>query len=120
MNGFSFRYGPEVLSGPGTATGLAALLPPGPLLFVTDTQVRALGLIDPVLESLGGREITIFDALQRMSIAAGMPQRLREVGVETGDLDHLARDAMLQTRLLRNNPCPIVEADARRLHEAAL
>jgi alcohol dehydrogenase class IV len=31
----------------------------------------------------------------------------------------LAREAMKQERLLVNNPCPITEADARRLYEAA-
>jgi alcohol dehydrogenase class IV len=40
--------------------------------------------------------------------------------VSAGDLDLLAREAMRQERLLINNPCPISEADARRLYEAAL
>ena len=35
-------------------------------------------------------------------------------------LDLLAAEAMKQERLLVNNPCPIIEADARRLYEAAL
>ena len=35
-------------------------------------------------------------------------------------LDTLAADAMVQERLLRNNPRPIAQADARRLYEAAL
>lgn len=51
---------------------------------------------------------------------AGLPQRLREVGVTSEHLDLLAREAMKQERLLVNNPCPITEADARRLYEAAL
>jgi alcohol dehydrogenase class IV len=51
---------------------------------------------------------------------AGVPRRLSEVGVSAGDLDLLAREAMKQERLLINNPCPIGEADARRLYEAAL
>jgi alcohol dehydrogenase class IV len=58
--------------------------------------------------------------LARLSRAAGLPQRLRDVGVEAAHLDMLASEAMKQERLLVNNPCPITEADARRLYEAAL
>ena len=50
----------------------------------------------------------------------GLPQRLHEVGVGPEHLDLLASEAMKQERLLVNNPCPISEADARRLYEAAL
>ncbi len=52
--------------------------------------------------------------------ACRRPQRLSEVGVTAADLDLLASEAMKQERLLVNNPCPITEADARRLYEAAL
>jgi alcohol dehydrogenase class IV len=55
-----------------------------------------------------------------LSRASGLPQRLGDVGVEAGHLDLLAAEAMKQDRLLVNNPCPITEADARRLYEAAL
>jgi alcohol dehydrogenase class IV len=51
---------------------------------------------------------------------AGVPLKLSEVGVRASDLDLLAAEAMKQERLLVNNPCPIGEADARRLYEAAL
>lgn len=79
-------------------------------------------IVDPSLQALGmqGRAAGLIEAVRRMSVQAGMPQRLRDVGVGTSDLDRLAGDAMLQTRLLRNNPCPIEEPDARRLYEAAL
>ena len=50
----------------------------------------------------------------------GVPQRLCEVGIGPEHLDLLASEAMKQERLLINNPCPISEADARRLYEAAL
>jgi alcohol dehydrogenase class IV len=79
-------------------------------------------ILDPALEPLGtqARAAGLIVRLRALSEAAGMPQRLREVGVARGDLDGLAADAMLQTRLLANNPCDIAEADARRLYEAAL
>ena len=58
--------------------------------------------------------------LTRLARQAGLPDRLRQVGVTAEHLDMLAREAMKQERLLVNNPCPITEADARRLYEAAL
>ncbi len=58
--------------------------------------------------------------LTRLARGAGLPERLRQVGVTSEHLDILAREAMKQERLLVNNPYPITEADARRLYEAAL
>jgi alcohol dehydrogenase class IV len=60
------------------------------------------------------------ETLSALSHAAGVPQRLSEVGVGPEHLDLLAAEAVKQERLLINNPCPIGEADARRLYEAAL
>ncbi|HEX8442248.1 MAG TPA: iron-containing alcohol dehydrogenase [Allosphingosinicella sp.] len=82
-----------------------------------------LGLVlDPSLAGQG-RQAQARGLIERLSAlgrAAGVPQRLSEVGVTAADLDMLAREAMKQERLLVNNPCPITEADARRLYEAAL
>jgi alcohol dehydrogenase class IV len=66
MKPYSFFYGPRVSSGPGTAERLAELLPPGPCLFVTDAQIRALGLADAALATLreAGVEARIFDAVE--------------------------------------------------------
>lgn len=79
-------------------------------------------IVDPSLGGLGrqAQASGLVEALRSMSIAAGMPQHLRDVGVGVQDLDQLATDAMLQERLLRNNPAPILWQDARRLYEAAL
>ncbi len=79
-------------------------------------------IVDPSLEGLGqqGRAAGLVDALARLSREAGVPQRLAEVGVGPEHLDLLASEAMKQERLLINNPCPITQADARRLYEAAL
>jgi alcohol dehydrogenase class IV len=82
---------------------LGTLLDPG--LAEQGTQARAQGFVE-AMAALCGR--------------AGVPRRLSEVGVSAADLDLLAREAMKQERLLVNNPCPIGEADARRLYEAAL
>jgi len=53
------------------------------------------------------------------SARLGLPTRLRDVGVAASDLPQLALDAMLQTRLLINNPRPLTEADALSLYEEA-
>jgi alcohol dehydrogenase class IV len=79
-------------------------------------------IVDPTLATLGtqARAAGLIEALERMATRSGMARRLREVGIGPEHLDMLADDAMLQTRLLRNNPCPIERDDARRLYEAAL
>jgi alcohol dehydrogenase class IV len=78
--------------------------------------------IDPTLVALGtqGQAQAFVEHLRDLSRQAGVPQRLGDVGVGAGDLPLLAREAMKQERLLINNPCPIGEADALRLYEAAL
>ncbi len=79
-------------------------------------------IVDPSLASLGtqAQAAGLIEALETMSQAAGMQQRLRDVGVDHSDVVGLAQDAMLQERLLRNNPCEITHDDAYRLYEAAL
>lgn len=57
--------------------------------------------------------------LERLIEATGIPRRLREVGVEPDDLPRLAGDAMLQTRLLANNPRPLELRDAFDIYRAA-
>jgi alcohol dehydrogenase class IV len=79
-------------------------------------------VVDPRLSEEGtqAQARALVERLSELARRAGLPQRLREVGVTAGDLDLLAREAIKQERLLINNPCPIGEADARRLYEAAL
>lgn len=50
---------------------------------------------------------------------SGAPRRLRDCGVPEDSLPTLARDAMLQTRLLVNNPVEVTEADALTLYRQA-
>jgi alcohol dehydrogenase class IV len=66
MKSYTFSYGPKLISGPGSAARIAELLPPGPCLFVTDAQLRSLGLADPALAALeaAGIEPRIFDAVE--------------------------------------------------------
>lgn len=50
---------------------------------------------------------------------AQLPQGLRAVGITEADLPALASSAMLQQRLLVNNPLPIDEAQALAIYRAA-
>ena len=59
------------------------------------------------------------DLLVELSIACGLPQRLREVGVKETDLPHLADESMKVTRLLKNNPRPMTRDDAEAIFRAA-
>jgi alcohol dehydrogenase class IV len=87
------------------------------------TSYAELGtLLDPSLAAVGTQAQArgFVERLSALTRSAGVPQRLSQVGVGREHLDLLAREAMKQERLLINNPCPITEADARRLYEAAL
>ena len=47
-----------------------------------------------------------------------LPVRLRDAGVTEESLETLASDAMLQQRLLVNNPRDVSEADALAIYKA--
>jgi len=57
--------------------------------------------------------------LAELSPRCGLPSRLRDAGVPEERLPTLARDAMLQQRLLVNNPRELSEADALAIYRAA-
>jgi alcohol dehydrogenase len=58
--------------------------------------------------------------MEEIANRVGIETRLRDVGIAESDLDRLADDAMLQTRLLTNNPCEISRDNARTIYAAAL
>jgi alcohol dehydrogenase len=59
-------------------------------------------------------------AMERLAAATGLERTLGQVGITATDLDRLADDAMLQTRLLGNNPRDVGREDARAIYAAAL
>ncbi len=59
-------------------------------------------------------------AMEALAERTGVARTLREVGIAESDLDRLADEAMLQTRLLGNNPRDVTRADARAIYAAAL
>jgi alcohol dehydrogenase class IV len=78
-------------------------------------------ILDPASEHLGtqARAQGFINQVCQLAADTGVSLRLRDHNVGADALDRLASEAMKQTRLLVNNPCPIEEADARRLYEAA-
>ncbi|RJG13034.1 iron-containing alcohol dehydrogenase [Pseudomonas cavernicola] len=59
------------------------------------------------------------DELAALNARHGLPSRLRDAGVPEAMLAQLASEAMLQQRLLVNNPREIKEADALAIYQAA-
>jgi len=61
----------------------------------------------------------LIDELAALSLRTGLPTRLRDAGVPEAMLPQLAADAMLQQRLLVNNPREVSEADALAIYQTA-
>jgi alcohol dehydrogenase len=59
-------------------------------------------------------------ATQQIATVTGIETTLQQVGITSADLDRLADDAMLQTRLLGNNPREVTREHARAIYAAAL
>lgn len=70
-------------------------------------------------DSTAARAGALVDWLAGLPAALGIESRLRDVGVAQDAVPLLAADAMLQTRLLVNNPREVSEGDARAIYEAA-
>lgn len=62
---------------------------------------------------------TLADYFQTLAVELEVPTALREVGIEQNDLPQLAQDAMLQQRLLVNNPREINEQQALEIYQQA-
>jgi alcohol dehydrogenase class IV len=62
---------------------------------------------------------SFIDALAALSSKLGLQTKLRELGIEQEHLPKMAADAMLQQRLLVNNPRTVTEADALSIYSAA-
>lgn len=79
------------------------------------------GIIAPHVEgTVEARAEALIVAMQQLAKITGIATSLEQVGIRETDLDGLADDAMLQTRLLLNNPRTVTRADARAIYAAAL
>jgi len=76
----------------------------------------------PELASVVGtqaRTAAFIDALADLSARVGLQTRLRDVDIPKDAIDKMAADAMLQGRLLVNNPREVSQADAHTIYTAA-
>jgi alcohol dehydrogenase len=69
--------------------------------------------------SHSAKTAALIDWVEQLIDVTGIPKTLREVGVSESDLPRMAKDAMLQTRLLGNNPRPVSESDAFDIYQKA-
>jgi alcohol dehydrogenase len=77
-------------------------------------------IVVPGHGSPAARTEALIAEMQRIAARSGIQTQLKDMGILDADLDRLADDAMLQTRLLGNNPREITRADARAIYAAAL
>ncbi len=61
----------------------------------------------------------LIDYLEALAVKVKAPRKLREIGIAREATTELAEAAMLQTRLLVNNPKEVTLADAQRIYDAA-
>jgi alcohol dehydrogenase len=73
-----------------------------------------------VAGSTEARAHALIVAMQHIATITGIETSLQQVGIKEADLDRLADDAMLQTRLLGNNPRELTRADAYAIYRSAL
>lgn len=73
----------------------------------------------PVAGSDEAKTQALIDALREIISDVALPATLSAAGVRADDIDRLAQDAMLQQRLLVNNPRELALEDARAIYLAA-
>lgn len=62
----------------------------------------------------------LIEGMEKIAREVGIETQLRQVGIAATDLDRLADAAMLQTRLLTNNPRSLTRDEVRAIYAAAL
>ena len=78
------------------------------------------GVVVPAASgSDASRTQALIEHVEHLIAATGIPATLRAVGIERSGLERMASDAMLQTRLLVNNPRVVSEADALAIYTSA-
>ena len=71
------------------------------------------------VEGTQARTAAFIDALADLSARVGLQTRLRDVGIPKDAIAKMAADAMLQARLLVNNPRDVTQDDAHTIYTAA-
>ncbi|MEO9468202.1 iron-containing alcohol dehydrogenase [Parasphingorhabdus sp.] len=80
---------------------------------------NALDIPSTGSNSAEARAQSFIDYLEGLAVSVSAPRRLRDVGISEDAVEELAEAAMLQTRLLVNNPRELVLDDARKIYADA-
>ncbi|MBU2937592.1 iron-containing alcohol dehydrogenase [Pacificibacter marinus] len=105
--------------------GLTNALMLGPVLRYNMREAAPLyaELADVVMgpseDGVQARSAKFVEFMEDLMDRSGAPRRLRDCKVTEDSLPTLAQDAMLQTRLLVNNPVEVTETDALALYREA-
>ena len=92
----------------------------GPAQYIHARELAPLLLGERFQGGSEEQRCTAFiDELAALNERCGLPSRLRDAGVPEAMLPTLASDAMLQQRLLVNNPREMTEADVLAIYEEA-
>jgi alcohol dehydrogenase class IV len=62
----------------------------------------------------------LIDYFARLPAELGIPTHLSQIGVSSHNVESLAEEALLQTRLLPNNLRAVLKSDAAEIYRAAL
>ncbi|MBB3992813.1 alcohol dehydrogenase class IV [Sulfitobacter undariae] len=76
-------------------------------------------VMGPTEEGAQARSVNFVTFMEDLMDRSAAPRRLRDCKVTQESLPRLAKDAMLQSRLLINNPVEVTEADALALYREA-
>jgi alcohol dehydrogenase class IV len=101
-----------------------SLMLPGVLKFNAETSCKEYAeLADVIFGELNvddkQKTAILVDYFTNLPASLGLPTKLREVGIKESDVEQLAKDVMLQTRLLGNNPREVDYEAALALYKEA-
>jgi len=82
-------------------------------------ELAELVVGSPLAGSDEAKTRALIDALRELITDVELPATLSAAGVRADDIDRLAEDAMLQQRLLVNNPREVLLDDARTIYRSA-
>ncbi len=90
-----------------------------PLASALYAELAEVVIGAPVAGGAEAKTAALIAALRELIDDVALPATLRQAGVKEHDLEMLATDAMLQQRLLVNNPRDVAYADALAIYQAA-
>ena len=82
-------------------------------------ELAELVIDEPVPGSAQDKTRALIQAMRKLIEDVALPATLQQAGVDESALDMLAQDAMLQQRLLVNNPREVTYDDALAIYKAA-